>query len=127
MHSRDEQELADAGVESIGGMVSFVRPDAITDAPDSVGSEAASTLGGQGPWWLHVDLDVLATDSLAAVDYRQAGGLDWPALTGLTRRALASPGVLGWDVTIYNPDLDPNGAGAMRIVRYMVDVLGRRD
>ena len=125
--ARDEQELADAGVESIGGIVRIVRPDAIADAPESVGGEAASTLSGRGPWWLHVDLDVLAIDSLAAVDYRQDGGLDWPALTGLTRGALASPGVLGWDITIYNPNLDPNGGGAMRIVRYIVDVLGRRD
>jgi arginase len=66
-------------------------------------------------------LDVLSTDSLAAVDYRQAGGLSWSTLIDLTRDALASRRVIGWDVTIYNPDLDPRGIGAKQIVRYVAD------
>ncbi|MGH2393388.1 MAG: arginase family protein, partial [Candidatus Limnocylindria bacterium] len=121
---RDQRELADAGVRSIADLVQIIRPDEIASDPMNVTREAARTLGQRGPWWLHVDLDVLATDSLAAVDYRQAGGLDWPTLTTLTRAALAAPGVLGWDVTIYNPDLDQDGADAARIVRYMADALG---
>lgn len=122
--ARDQQELADAGVRSIADLVQVIRPDEIAGDPINVTRDAARTLGQRGPWWLHVDLDVLATDSLTAVDYRQTGGLDWPTLRTLTRAALATPGVLGWDVTIYNPDLDQDGADAARIVRYMADVLG---
>jgi arginase len=124
--ARDEDELADAGIETLQHVVQVVRLNAITENPDAVAGEAASTLGRRGPWWLHVDLDVLATDSLPAIDYPQAGGLDWTTLSALTRRALASPNVMGWDVTIYNPDLDPGGAGAERIVRYLAEVLGDR-
>ena len=76
-----------------------------------------------GRTWYHVDLDVLATASLGAVDYRQPGGLDWVTLTALSRGALGNPTVAGWDVTIYNPDLDPDRAGAERIVRYVVEAL----
>jgi len=124
--ARDGQELADAGIESIADHVRIVRPDVIADDPVAVAGEAIATLVERGPWWLHVDLDVLSTESLAAVDYQQAGGLDWPTLARLTTRAVAGPGLLGWSVTIYNPDLDPDGAGAQRIVKYLADVLGGR-
>ena len=122
--ARDLDELADAGVPSIGDIVRIVRPQVIADDPRAVGAEAAASLSRRGPWWLHVDLDVLSTDSLAAVDYRQPGGLNWAMLTELTLGALSDPHVMGWDVTIYNPDLDPTGAGAARIVSYLSDVLG---
>ncbi len=68
---------------------------------------------------------MLSTDSLDAVDYRQPGGIDWDVLTRLTRTALAVPGATGWDVTIFNPDLDPDGTRAQSIVRYLADALRR--
>jgi arginase len=120
---RDENELGDAGVDSIGDLVRIVRPQRIVDDPGSVVDWAISTLSARGRWWLHVDLDVLSTESLAAIDYPQPGGLDWPVLTEVTRRALASPDVLGWTVTIYNPDLDPDGVAAARIVQYLAESL----
>jgi len=81
-------------------------------------------LARTGRSWYHLDLDVLSTASLGAVDYRQPGGFDWATLVALSRGALAGGAVAGWDVTIYNPDLDPSGADARRIVQYLVDVLG---
>jgi arginase len=62
---------------------------------------------------------VLATDQLAAVDYPQPGGLTWEQLAEVTAAALATPGCAGWTVTIYNPDLDPDGAQAGRVVDYL--------
>jgi arginase len=121
--ARDEEELADAGVESIVDLVRIVRPPAVVVDPASVADRAVAALSARGPWWLHLDLDVLSTESLAAIDYPQADGLDWQSLTEITRRALASPDVLGWTVTIYNPDLDPQGAAAARIVQYVVEAL----
>jgi arginase len=120
---RDEEELGDAGVDSIGDLVPIVRPQQIVDDPGAAVDWAISTLSARGRWWLHVDLDVLSTESLAAVDYPQAGGLEWPVLTEVTRRALASPDVLGWTVTIYNPDLDPDGVAAAQIVHYLAESL----
>jgi arginase len=122
--ARDQDELADAGVRSIDDTVRVVRVDAIVRDPAAVARYAVESMDRQGPWWLHVDLDVLSTDSLAAVDYRQPGGLDWPTLTELTATALAGAGVLGWSVTIYNPDLDPTGDDARRIVQYIAEALG---
>jgi arginase len=121
--ARDQDELADAGVRSIDDTVRIIRVDTIARDPAAVAWEAVESMDRRGPWWLHVDLDVLSTDSLAAVDYRQPGGLDWPTLTDLTTTALGA-GILGWSVTIYNPDLDPTGDDARRIVQYIAEALG---
>jgi arginase len=123
--ARDEAELAHAGIESIKDVVRVVRPLTLVDDPAGVAERAISTLSECGRWWLHVDLDVLSTESLAPVDYPQPGGLDWAALTEITTRALASPDVIGWTVTIYNPDLDRGGSGAARIVQYVAESLSR--
>jgi arginase len=122
---RDRRELAEASVVPISDVVHFVRADALTAASaDSVSANAASRLARSGAWWFHVDLDVLSTASLGAVDYRQPGGFDWETLEILTRRVLRGPHLIGWDVTIYNPDLDPNRSDARRIVRYLSDAFG---
>ena len=121
---RDERELAKSGVASISALIQIVRPDEIDAAGvDRVIADAARYLARRGTWWFHVDLDVLSTDSLGAVDYRQPGGLNWETLEFLTRRALRSPGLVGCDITIYNPDLDPDRTDAKRIVRYLADAL----
>jgi arginase len=120
--ARDQRELDGAGVRPIGDTVQMIGPELVMNWGGEVES-AIDRLSGQGPWWLHVDLDVLSTESLAAVDYPLPGGLAWADLERLTKRALATPGVIGWDVTIYNPDLDPDRSAARRIVRYMGDAL----
>lgn len=73
--------------------------------------------------WLHVDLDVLSTKSLPAVDYQQPGGLSWSQLESLTNTALSSGNVIGLNVTIYNPDLDSDNRFAKRIVKYLQTTL----
>jgi arginase len=70
------------------------------------------------PWWFHLDLDVLSTDALPAIDYPQEGGIRWDDLDVVAAAALAA-GPAGWDVTIYNPDLDPDRTHARRIVRFI--------
>jgi arginase len=121
---RDARELAEAGVPSISDLVGVVRQNAVAARPDRIAADAAAQLAAGGEWWFHVDLDVLSTESLGSVDYRQPDGFDWETLEVLTRRALNSPRLIGWDVTIYNPDLDPDHTDARRIVRYLSESLG---
>jgi arginase len=122
--ARDATELAEAGVESIGRLVDMIPAEAVDPRSASgIGAETMDRLALSGPTWYHVDLDVLATASLGAVDYRQSGGFDWATLTALSAGALSSAAVAGWDVTIYNPDLDPDRADARRIVRYLADAI----
>ena len=68
-------------------------------------------------WWLHIDLDVLSTESLSAVDYPQPGGLDWARLDHVVGVILNRPGCRGASVVIYNPELD-DGAAAPRIAQF---------
>jgi arginase len=119
---RDAGELAAAGVASLDGRLgALIRPAELT-------AEAyAAALAGLPPrWWLHTDLDVLATSELAAVDYPQPGGLTWAQLAGLTAAALAADGCAGWSVCIYNPDLDPGRDGADAIISYITHAITRR-
>jgi arginase len=117
---RDDGELAAAGVTTLAGQLrALIRPGELA-ADDSAAAVAALP----GPWWLHTDLDVLATTELAAVDYPQPGGLTWQQLSHLTAAALAAGGCAGWSVCIYNPDLDPDRSGADAIVGYLAQALG---
>jgi len=120
---RDAGELAAAGVASLAGQLgTLIRP------PELTADRYAAALAGLPPcWWLHTDLDVLATTELAAVDYPQPGGLTWGQLAGLTATALATDGCAGWSVCIYNPDLDPGRDGADAIISYITQAITASD
>jgi arginase len=118
---RDAGELAAAGVTSLDGQLgALIRPSELT-----ADRYAAALASLPPPWWLHTDLDVLATGELAAVDYPQPGGLTWGQLAGLTATALATDGCAGWSVCICNPDLDPGRDGA--IISYITRAITASD
>jgi len=120
---RDDAELAAAGVATLDGQLrALIRPAGLT-----VGRCAAALAGLPAPWWLHTDLDVLATAELAAVDYPQPGGLTWSQLSDITAAALATDGCAGWSVCIYNPDLDPGRHGADDIISYIAQAITTAD
>ncbi len=81
-------------------------------------------------WWLHTDLDVVAQDVFTAGrvpgDEDEAGGLDWAQLTELTTTALACGGCAGWSIAIYDPEQDPDGTQARRVVQFVTDVAASR-
>lgn len=74
--------------------------------------------------WLHTDLDALSTQAMAAVDYKLPGGLNWSQLGAVIAASFADVRVIGWDVTIYNPDLDPQEKTAPRIVDFISASVG---
>jgi len=57
--------------------------------------------------WLHFDADVLDDAIMPAVDYRLPGGLGWGEAAILLRRLRRTGRLVGLDVTIFNPTLDP--------------------
>jgi arginase len=124
---RDEAAIAREGVASLRGVVPLWSDvELVVRGPAEVAAQAARDVAAAVPaWWLHVDLDVLATAELAAVDYPQPGGLRWWHLRQMTAAALAVGGCAGWTVAIYNPDLDPDGGQAARIVDYVVGAAAR--
>lgn len=120
---RDAAELRAHGVTSLASTITL-----LTDR-DLHGRAAAHTEAAVDrfrhldmSWWLHVDLDVLSTVAMPAVDYPQPGGLDWPDLKAITAAAVR-PGCAGMTLAIYNPDLDDDRRHAANIVGYLTDAL----
>jgi arginase len=124
---RDETTIVREGAASLRGTVPMHSDvELVLRGPAAVADRCARDLRETAAaWWLHVDLDVLATEALGAVDYRQPGGLDWDQLGELTAAALAVPGCAGWTVAIYNPDLDPDARQAGRIVDWVAAMAER--
>lgn len=119
--ARDAAILRDEGVASIGDRVEVVDGDRLAADPAAETGAARSSL--PAAWWFHLDLDVLSTDALPAVDYPQPGGLGWDGLSLVATTALqGGPG--GWDITIYNPDLDPERIHPRRILRFLGAAIG---
>jgi arginase len=118
--ARDVADRATAACPSLAGEVRLLDGDAL--AADGGVAAARDALGaaldGTGAWWLHVDLDVLSTEALPAVDYQQPGGIGWERLAEVAAAALERPGCAGASVVIYNPDLD-GGAAAPRIAGFV--------
>jgi arginase len=120
--ARDAEQLDIDGVPSLAGTVPIVDGAALALDPEGHTDRAVRTFDGR-PWWFHVDLDVLSTEALPAVDYPQPAGLAWDDLDAVAEVALGARPV-GWDLTIYNPDLDPTREHARRIVRFVADAAG---
>jgi arginase len=124
---RDKKILQKSNVKSLDdGIIEYyddatLRKGNIEALTSRVTRQLAAKTNGL---WLHVDLDVLSTRSLPAVDYQQPGGLSWNQLESLTKTALSSANLVGMDLTIYNPDLDPDNRFAKRIVKYLQAVFG---
>lgn len=120
---RDDAWRARFNVASLAGLGVYVRP--LGEVEASTGAEAVAHVGR--PWWLHVDLDVLdpvvfGAQGLPDVD-DEPGGLGWEELTALLRAAVAAGGCVGASFVIYDPDQDPTGRDADRIVRLIADVV----
>ena len=90
-----------------------------------LGERVSETLASNNDaFWLHLDLDVLDAEELPAVDYPQPGGITWEELSELARPLAASPALLGADVTILNPTLDPDGRSVERAARLLAEIFG---
>lgn len=95
----------------------------IRDRGAAVAGEEAATRLSAGRAWLHLDLDVLDETALPAVSYPQPLGLDWDELAALTRPLVAAPGLIGLSIADFNPDRDPDGAYAERVVGLLESLL----
>ncbi|HEX2360053.1 MAG TPA: arginase family protein [Solirubrobacterales bacterium] len=134
--------LEPAGVVLIGHRPSELHPDVAAEnarldpaihavtAPEvrergaaAVGVEAAARLAARSAW-LHLDLDALDESALPAVSYPQARGLDWDELVAIGRHLVAAPNLLGVSVADFNPDRDPDGAHAARVVDALESIWG---
>jgi arginase len=80
------------------------------------GEAVAGHLGAAGPFWLHLDVDVLDQDVFPATDYLMPGGLSWEELSQLLGPLLASEALAGASIACYNPEKDPDLACGRALV-----------
>jgi arginase len=82
---------------------------------DAAAAELAALLD-VGPFWLHLDVDVLDQDVFPATDYLQPDGLDWEELAALLGPLGGAAGLVGASLACYNPDKDPGLECGRRLV-----------
>jgi arginase len=75
---------------------------------------------------LHIDLDVIAQEDFAAVDVPGSGGLGFDEVGATLKEFLRHKNLLGLDVAEYNPDKDPDGACAKKLIDLLVEALSAR-
>lgn len=73
--------------------------------------------------WIHLDVDVLDSEQMSAVDSPQPGGLTYEELLRLLRAAGATAKVVGMEVTIYDPTRDRNGTFARHLNAALTEAL----
>ncbi|MEU3624466.1 arginase [Amycolatopsis coloradensis] len=91
-----------------------------TDAALAAAREIFAPLDG---FWIHVDIDTLDPEFVSAVDSPDPGGLSPDKLVELLRGLLAIPGAAGLELTIFDPDLDPDGTQAALVTDCLVHAL----
>lgn len=77
-------------------------------------------------FWVHLDADVVDSAFLPAVDSPEPGGLTFDDLAAVLGGLLASPRAVGLDVTIYDPDLDPDLTGGRHLADALVEAFAHR-
>ena len=124
--ARDADVIRKDGSHSLRGLVEVHSASEIArENLIAVTKQAIAKISrGMKDFWLHVDLDVLSSMALSAVDYPQPGGLNWEQLREICKTATASPSLAGIDITIYNPDLDPSHKQATKIVDFITEIVG---
>jgi arginase len=75
---------------------------------------------------LHVDLDVISGDDFGAVNVPASGGLSLAQVRDSLKKFVAHKNLLGLDIAQFNPDKDPDGSAAKKIVEMLVEALSAR-
>jgi len=87
--------------------------------PGRAARETLEHLRGADSLWIHLDLDALDEGDLPAVSYPQPQGVSWDELEEMLTILVAEGDPIGISVADFNPDLDPDGAYADRIVELL--------
>jgi len=75
---------------------------------------------------LHLDLDVIAQDDFRATNLPDSDGLSFAEVQSSLVEFVKQKNLLGLDVAQYNPDKDPDGSAARKVVGLLADALAAR-
>jgi arginase len=133
--------VADADVIQLGERESqdpdFAWPDVQHTAIDTIDVFEATAIGVEGVaariatmlaakpdqgFWIHLDVDVLDEAIMPAVDCPGSPGIPPKDLVAILHPLVADERCRGMTVTVFDPDLDPDGKYAAMIVSLMADL-----
>jgi arginase len=125
--ARDEAFREPLHIPSIADRVRLLSPDDLRVDLRACASDAVARISSStGGWWLHVDLDVLATNEFnargAPGEPQLPGGLTWTELADFLSAALDAGGCRGLSLVIYNPERDPDGSAGQRVVQLVREI-----
>lgn len=84
---------------------------------------AVEQLGDVAGFWLHVDVDVLDASVMPAVDSPDPGGIAYGELQQLIEVFASYEECMGMELTVFDPDYDPDGEYAAALVDILVRAL----
>ena len=119
---RDQDESRGYGMrqpEELPGLTHVDVGAVRAEGSAGVGARVAASLS-HGPFWLHLDVDVLDQDVFPATDYLMPGGMTWSELLSMMTPLASSPSLAGASIGCYNPEKDPDRACG----RALVDGIG---
>lgn len=117
--------------EDVHGLVPSARVPAAAVAadPDGAAARALAAVAGTGarPFLVHLDVDVLDALLLPGADVPQYGrGLTLDLLVAVLEPLVADARFAGMTLVEHNPDHDPGGGSARRLVAALAPVLAAR-
>lgn len=98
----------------------------------TVGAAAAARLAlervhaAKHEFILHFDVDVINGEEFPWTNFPGAGGLSLNEVRDALRVFVSQPNLAAFEVAGYNPDLDPDGQGARKLIDLLADVLSTR-
>ena len=105
------EELAATGIR-ITESQQLRERDATQVSKDVLATVTQHTRG----FWIHLDVDVIDATEMPAADCPEIDGPSCASVSTLLGHLVASSKFVGMEVTIYDPDLDPSGACADRLL-----------
>ena len=93
--------------------------------PQAVATSVLDVFGRRplAGFWIHLDLDILDPAVMSSVDSPAPDGLSAEELSALL--SVLAPSATGADVTIFDPDLDPDGTAAHLVTDLLTVSFGR--
>ncbi len=75
---------------------------------------------------LHLDIDIIAQEEFPAVNVPASGGLSFAEVQSALTEFVKQKNLVGLDVSQYNPDKDPDGTGAKKLIELLATALSAR-
>src|SRR6476660_8233996 len=98
------------------GIASRPVPELRAEGPARTAQWARTHLADCAGYWVHLDVDVLDPSVLPAVDAPDPGGIAYSELELLLSGLVGTPHCLGLEITVFDPDHDPDGTYAAELV-----------